>query len=117
MAERGILQPALDPTRRLRRVRALRTALWLLPQVRPGHGTSGRLRAKVQRLLRVPGQRGLPARLRRISSHPAPLPLLLTTTWRLNSDTNPDGALGPVWRTATDDARRCWQRGPGGGTR
>jgi len=49
--------------------------------------------------------------------HPAPLPLLLTTTWRLNSDTNPDGALGPVWRTATDDARRCWQRGPGGGTR
>lgn len=43
---------------------------------------------------------------------PAPLSLLLTTSWRLEDPRNSLGPLGPIWREPTADAqdRRSWPR-------
>ena len=39
----------------------------------------------------------------------APLPVLLSCEWRINRDpTNPDGLLGPVWRTPDACGRQRW---------
>ncbi len=45
----------------------------------------------------------------------ATLPLLLTCRWRLDDPSNPEGLLGPIWRTpeaACDDRRRWPARTP-----
>lgn len=41
---------------------------------------------------------------------PGKLPLLLTCRWRIEEPSNPDGALGPIWREPTSvfDDRGCW---------
>ena len=94
-----------------------------------------RLRREVGRLLRLPRQSRLRARLRWLPDDPRrhdrqdgrgadrpisprravgrwpPLPILLTCEWRIARDpTNPDGLLGPIWRepTAAFHERRPW---------
>jgi hypothetical protein len=44
--------------------------------------------------------------LRSLARRDEPLPVLLTTSLRIRED--PDGPLGPVWRTAASDHRTTW---------
>lgn len=41
---------------------------------------------------------------------PQPLPLLLTSRWRIDDVSNPQGLIGPIWRAPDDgcDDRRRW---------